>query len=129
MANKKTLLVIGIDPYLIDFTSPEFAAFPGMTVEKVNEGIQISLTRLAELGYEAELCWTDFGKTAQQVVQGKLEKTQYEGILIGAGIRVPPSNFLLFEQLINTIYEYGNKAKICFNTNPKDTIESVQRWL
>jgi hypothetical protein len=129
MVNKKKVLIIGIDPFLIDFSTPEFAAFPGLTPEKVEAGIKASMNQLTDLGYEPELCWVDFGKTAPAVIQSRLAKNEHEGVLIGAGIRAPASHFLLFEQLINTIHEHAPKAKICFNTNPQDTATAIQRWL
>jgi hypothetical protein len=129
MANKKKLLIVGIDPFLIDFSSPEFAAFPGLTPEKVEAGIKAAMQQLGELGYDAELCWTDFGQTAIPVLETHLKKQQFDGVLIGAGIRVPEKNFLLFEKMVNSIHELSSKAKIIFNTNPKDTIEAVQRWI
>jgi hypothetical protein len=129
MANKKKVLLIGIDPYLIDFTSPEFSAFPGLTAEKVEAGIKGSIQQLNELGYSAELCWTDFGDTAMNVLQAHLERGLFDGVMIGAGIRIPEKNFLLFEQMINQIHEYAPKARICFNTNPHDTIPAIQRWI
>lgn len=129
MANKKNLLLIGIDPSLIDFTSPEFAVFPGLTAEKVEAGIKGSINQLLELGYETELCWTDFGQTALNVIEKHLQSKKYDAVLIGAGIRVPEANFLLFEKMINSIHEYAPQSKICFNTNPKDTIAAVQRWI
>ena len=129
MTNKKTILLIGIDPSLIDFTNPEFSAFPGLTAEKVEAGIKGSINKLIELGYDAQLCWTDFGQTAIDVLERHLKKEQFDCVLIGAGIRKPESNFLLFEKMINTIHEFAPKAKTCFNTNPTDTIEAVKRWL
>ena len=129
MENKKSILIIGIDPLLIDFSSPEFAAFPGLTPEKVEAGIKGSISQLNELGYQAELCWTDFGETAINVLNIQLKKQVFDGVLIGAGIRIPEKNFLLFEKMINEIHEHAPKARICFNTNPKDTISAVQRWV
>jgi hypothetical protein len=129
MANKKHILLIGIDPFLIDFSSPEFAAFPGLNAEKVEAGIKGSIAELSGLGYEIRLCWVDFGQTAASAVQKELQNNSFDAVLIGAGIRVPPANFILFEQLINVLHEYGAKAKICFNTNPKDTVAAVQRWI
>ncbi len=126
---KKKILIIGIDPKLIDFTSPEYAAFPGLTAEKVEAGVKASQARLAELGYETDLCWVDFGATAVTVIDGKLKSKKFDGVLIGAGIRIPPTNFTLFEQVINIVHEKAAKAKIFFNTNPKDTVEAVQRWI
>ena len=105
MENKKTVLVIGIDPSLIDFTTPEFAAMPGLTAEKVEMGIKNSVTQLNEIGYDAYLCWTDFGETAIDVIKNQLEEKHFDCVLIGAGIRKPESNFIFFEkqsmQLLN----------------------------
>ncbi|MGZ3865183.1 MAG: hypothetical protein ACXVNR_01925, partial [Bacteroidia bacterium] len=82
---------------------------------------------LNEMGYEADLCWTDFGQTAANVLEKKIKQLAFDIVLIGAGIRVPEKNFLLFEELLNTIHEHAPKAKICFNTNPGDTIAAVER--
>jgi hypothetical protein len=129
MANKKNLLLIGIDPSLINFTGPEFAAFPGLTAEKVEAGIKGSINQLMELGYETQLCWTDFGQTALSVIENHLKAKKFDAVLIGAGVRVPASNFILFEKMINSIHEHAPQSKICFNTNPHDTIAAVQRWI
>jgi malate/lactate dehydrogenase len=58
-----------------------------------------------------------------------LQKRPFDCVLIGAGIRKVDTNFNLFENMINAVHEYAPKAKICFNTNPMDTVQSVQRWL
>ena len=128
MPNKKSVLVIGIDPKWIDFSSPEFAA-AGLTAEKVTIGITGSINTLNELGYNAELCWTDLGETAIDVIKTHLQKINFDCVIIGAGIRKPDSNFNLFENMINIVHEYAVKTKICFNTNPMDTVQSVQRWV
>ncbi len=127
MENKK-VLIVGIDPFLIDFSSPEFAAMPGLTAEKVEAGIKGSIQQLNENGYNAELCWTDFGQSAANVLEKKLKQHDFCSVLIGAGIRVPQSNFILFEQLINVIHKHAPTATICFNTNPGDTIAAIERW-
>lgn len=129
MLDKKSVLVIGIDPKWIDFSSPEFAAMPGITAEKVFTGITGSITALNDIGYDAKLCWTDLGSTAMDVIKSHLQKRDFDCVLIGAGIRKADSNFNLFENMINTIHEFAPKAKICFNTNPMDTVASVQRWI
>ena len=126
MTSKK-VLIVGIDPYIIDFSSPEFAAFPGLTAQKVDAGIKEAVKHLNDKGYETDLCWTDFGLTAASVLEKKLQQTQFDNVLIGAGIRVPEHNFLLFERLLNVIHKYGPKASICFNTHPGDTIAAVER--
>lgn len=129
MSNKKSVLVIGIDPKCIDFSTPEFTAMPGITAEKVFLGITGSINALNDIGYDAELCWTDLGKTAIETIKTHLQKRPFDCVLIGAGIRKVDSNFSLFENMINAVHEYAPKAKICFNTNPMDTVQSVQRWV
>ncbi|MES2512923.1 MAG: hypothetical protein V4580_02215 [Bacteroidota bacterium] len=127
--SKKTILVIGIDPKWLDFSSPEFSSMPGINAAKVFNGITGSVTALNELGYDAKLCWIDLGVTAIQVIQEHLQTTPFECVLIGAGIRIPDSNFILFENMINAVHEYAPKARICFNTNPMDTVAAIQRWI
>ncbi|HLJ62475.1 MAG TPA: hypothetical protein VKT70_00090 [Stellaceae bacterium] len=57
-----------------------------------------------------------------------LTARSYDYVLIGAGLRVPPSQMLLFEKIINLVHARAPRAKICFNTNPGDSVEAVQRW-
>jgi hypothetical protein len=125
---KKSIVIIGLDPSLIDFSSPEFAAFPGLTADKVIAGITAAEEGLKALGFDADHCHIDFGETAEQVVTARLQEQTFDCILIGAGVRAVSTNFILFEKLINVIHEHAPKSKICFNTNPSDTLEAVQRW-
>jgi len=126
---RKRVVIIGLEPSLIDFSSPDFAAFPGMTAEKVLSGITAAEEGLKALGYDAQHCLIDFGQTAEAVVAAELQKQQFDCILIGAGVRDVPSNFILFEKLINVVHEHAPKSKICFNTNPSDTLEALRRWM
>jgi hypothetical protein len=126
---RKSVVIIGLDPWLIDFSSPDFSAFPGLTAEKVLAGITSAEEGLKALGYDAQHCLIDFGQTAEAVVSGVLQQQRFDCILIGAGVRDVPSNFILFEKLINIIHEQARNAKICFNTNPSDTLEALQRWI
>jgi hypothetical protein len=64
-AMTKTVLVIGLDPALIDFSQPGYA--PGMNATKVLAGLESSEDELAPLGYGAQMCLTDFGETAAAV--------------------------------------------------------------
>ena len=49
--------------------------------------------------------------------------------MIGAGVRANPSNFILFEKLVNVVHEHAPQAKICFNQMPADIGQAVQRWI
>ena len=70
----------------------------------------------------------ELSETAAAVVTDKLRATRFDCIAIGAGIRVNPKFFLLFEKLVNVVHEYAPQAMLCFNTRPSDTAEAVQRW-
>ena len=129
MGNGKCVLIIGLDPNLIDFKSPEYSAFPDLTPEKVIKGLHADRDYLTTLGYEVEIALTDFGDSAEATVTTALAKRKYACVLVGAGVRTVPKHFLLFERLINLIHASAPGAKICFNTNPEDTAAAVQRWL
>ena len=127
MTAEKSVLVIGLDPTLIDFSQPGYA--PGMDARKVLAGLKSSEDELTRLGYSVQICLTDFGETAEAVVESQLKQKQFDCVLIGAGVRTNPSNFLLFEQLINVVHKHAPQAKLCFNTLPSDTAAAVKRWL
>lgn len=127
MAVEKSVLVIGLDPTLIDFSQPGYA--PGMDATKVLAGLKSSEDELTRLGYSVQMCLTDLGETAPTVVQSQLSQKRFDCVLIGAGVRANPRHFMLFERLINVIHEHAPQAKLCFNTLPTDTAAAVQRWL
>ena len=129
MAVPKRILIVGLQPQLIDFSGPEFAAFPGLNADKVMEGLNAGAAGLAALGYDATLCLTDFGATAETVLRNELKRRKYDCVMVGAGVRTIATHFLLFEKMINVIHEHAPGARICFNTKPDDTAEAVKRWI
>ncbi len=125
----KSVLIVGLEPSLIDFTDANYAAFPGMTAAKVMAGLTADQASLNALDYDTQLCLTDFGQTAEAVLSTRLQQKRFDCVMIGAGVRTIASNFILFEKLINVVHQYAPDAKLCFNTNPTDTAEAVRRWL
>lgn len=123
MAAKRVLL-IGIDPSLIEF-NPTI----GRTAEQVRAAGQDAQVRLTALGYDVHECLVDLGATAEAVVLTALSQHSFDGILIGAGIRALPQHTLLFETIINVVHQHAPAARLCFNSNPNDTVEAVQRWV
>src|SRR5512135_400422 len=79
MAEKKSVLVIGLDPTLIDFSQPGYA--PGMDATKVLAGLKSSEDELTRLGYSVQMCLTDFGETAEAVVQSQPKQKRFDCIL------------------------------------------------
>lgn len=127
MASGKSVLVVGLDPTLIDFSQPGYP--PGMNAEKVFAGMKSSEDELASLGLSVQTCMTDFGETAESVVQNALQQKRFDCVMIGAGVRIVPSNLLLFEKLINVVHQHAPQARICFNTLPSDIATAVKRWI
>ncbi|MFN8627507.1 MAG: hypothetical protein U0587_16210 [Candidatus Binatia bacterium] len=127
MSEGKSVLIVGLDPALIDFSQPGYA--PGMDAAKVFAGLKSSEEELTHLGYDVQTCLTDFGETAEAVLQAILQQKQFDCVLIGAGVRANPNNFLLFEKMINVVHAHAPQAKLCFNTLPSDTAAAVKRWL
>jgi len=127
MTDKKSVLVVGLDPILIDFSQPGYP--PGMSTTKVLAGMKSSEDELTRLGYSVQTCLTDFGETAEAVVQNQLQQKRFDCVLIGAGVRTNPSNLMLFDKLINVVHEHAPQSKLCFNQLPSDIAEAVQRWL
>jgi hypothetical protein len=126
MAKKKVLL-IGIDPKFID---PNLSTATGWDANRVRAAAQDTNKRLMDLGYEVQGCLVDLGETAESVVSDTLSREKFDCIMVGAGIRALPQHTLLFEKIINTIHQKApSTSKICFNTNPGDTVEAVPRWM
>jgi hypothetical protein len=126
MAKKKVLL-IGIDPKFID---PNLSTATGWDANRVRATAQDTNKRLMDLGYEVQGCLVDLGETVESVVSDTLSREKFDCIMVGAGIRALPHHTLLFEKIINTIHQKApSSSKICFNTNPGDTVEAVLRWM
>ena len=126
---EKMVLIVGLEPTLIDFSDPAYGFVPGINADKVKAGLDASENALKRLGDFAEQCLIDFGDTAEAVLQQRLEQKHYDCVLIGAGVRVVESNFLLFEKIINVVHRHAPQARLCFNTRPDDTAEAVRRWV
>ena len=124
MADRKRVLLIGWDPDVVDY-----GKWPELTAEKLRKALEGDRSTLVALGYEAEWCYLEDASTASDVVASSLQQTPYDCVLIGAGVRLDPDSFIIFEGLVNAIHENAPAARICFNTNPKDTAEAVQRWV
>ena len=125
MAHDKKVLMIGLDPKVVDYSHLAVK----LDEPTLRAGLAADEKRLRDLGYDARWLLIDRGETAEAVVTAALQDKTYDCILIGAGIRTIPPMFLLFEKLLNLVHEGAPHARICFNTVPEDTALSVQRWV
>jgi hypothetical protein len=88
----RAVFAIGIGPALLDFSG-----HPQLTSELVRSYIDAELQRLREQGYDVTSCLIDLGETAEQVAAAALASGNFDCVVIGAGLRVPPERTLLFE--------------------------------
>jgi hypothetical protein len=120
----KRVLAIGMDPAFADFS-----AFPNLTPELVRNYIDAQIDQLRAFGFDTTSCLIDLGDTAESVVTETLKSRSFDCVVIGAGLREPKLQLLLFEKILNLVHTLAPDAKICFNTNPSDTLEAVRRWI
>lgn len=127
MAKIKVFL-IGIDPKLID---PNLSTATEWDANRVRAAAQDANKRLVKLGYELQSCLlVDPRGTDESVVSDTLSREKFDCIMVGAGVRVLSQNTILFEKIMNTIHQKAPpSSKICFNTNPADTVEAILRWV
>lgn len=120
----KRVLIVGVDPDLVDYSQ-----LPGLNAETLRAILEGQKSILEALGCDVEWCFIDTGPTAQREVVTSLLAAQFNVVSIGAGVRLPPENMLLFERVINAVHHHAPEAKICFSVTANDTAAAVQRWL
>lgn len=121
---RKSVLAIGIDPVFADF-----ATLPGLTPELVRHYIDVELERVRTAGFDVVSCLVDLGETAEAATAAALRARSFDCVVIGAGLREPAERLLLFEMVLNLVHALAPDARICFNRNPADTLDAVQRWV
>ena len=120
------VLYIGQDPTTVDFSDP--ALPPGMSAQKIQAGIDLSLRQMRERGWQADFCPVRPDDTAGSTVERALAGGGVDCVVIGGGLRVPPRTLPLFERVLNAVHRAAPKAAIAFNTTPEDTADAVARW-
>ena len=121
------ILFVGLEPETVDFSDP--ALPPGFNAEKIHAGIAIAMRQITERGWHADLCLIQPDDTAAPAVVRQLDRQLYDGVVIGAGVRLPPKSLLLFEAVINAVHRAAPCAFIAFNTRPEDTAHAAaRRW-
>ncbi|GAB2587100.1 hypothetical protein GCM10027168_19840 [Streptomyces capparidis] len=121
---RRSILLVGVDPGLVDFRT-----LPDPDAARVGPSRAAIDAELTALGLAVERCVIDLGATAEARVREALAEGDFDCVMIGAGVRVVPANFLLFERVVNVVHRYAPRAVICFNTNPGDTVEAARRAL
>lgn len=123
-----TAIQIGLDPEVIDFASPDFAQFPGITKERLRAANDENVAGLRAAGYHVDNCLIAFGDAGAAKARQWLEAGTYDAVLIGAGIRLVAGNTLLFESIVNTAHVTQPGCRFVFNQAAIATPDDIRRW-
>ena len=122
----KRVLLVGFDPATVDFSDPAAA---GHDRGEDPAGIKLALADMAGRGWQAESCFINPDETAVPTVERRLAGGRYDCVVVGAGVRLPPSQLALFEAVVNAIHRAAPQTAIAFNTRPEDTGAAAARWI
>ena len=121
------VLFVGQAPDTVDFSDP---ALPrGFDAEKIQAGIDLAVAKIAERGWQGDLCMIAPDAGGVAMLEKQLAGATYDCVVIGGGLRLPPKSLGLFETVVNAVHKGAPGAAIAFNTSPPDTAEAAARWL
>ena len=120
------ILLVGIDPDLVDFTAPEVPQ--GMNADTIRRGIRTAIDDFAVAGHDPHHLYIPLDPADRQL-SGKLAKERFDCVVIGGGVRIPPSNLLLFEAVLNTIARAPSPPAIALVGHPGEATAAVARVL
>jgi hypothetical protein len=123
-----TAIQIGLDPDVIDYSSPDFAQFAGLSKEKLRAANEDNVGGLRAAGYDVDNCLIDFGDAGAQKARQWLEAKHYDAVLIGAGVRLVAGNTLLFESIVNAAHATQPGCRFVFNRAATSTPDDIRRW-
>ncbi len=123
-----TAIQIGLDPDVIDYSSPDFGQFPGLSKEKLRAANDDNVAALRAAGYHVDNCLIDFGAAGADKARQWLEASRYDAVLIGAGVRLVASNTLLFESIVNAAHITQPGCRFVFNRAATATPDDIRRW-
>ncbi|MFQ6398018.1 hypothetical protein ACLMAJ_31825 [Nocardia sp. KC 131] len=123
-----TAIQIGLHPDAIDYTSPDFIQFPGLTKEVLRRANDDNVAALRSAGYEVDNCLIEFGTAGAETARRALAAKSYDAVLIGAGVRLVASNTLLFETIVNAAHTLQPYCRFVFNYSVTATPDDIRRY-
>ena len=121
------VLMVGYDPETVDYSDP--ALPPGLNAEKIHAGIAAAVKKFRDRGWEIDLGYLQPGETVGPTVERQLAAANYDCVVIGAGVRLPPNRLADFEAVVNAVHRAAPRAAIAFNTRPEDSADAAARCL
>ena len=123
-----TAIQIGLDPDVIDYASPDFAQFRGLSRTALRAANEENVAALRAAGYHVDNCLIDFGDAGADKAGQWLDAKRYDAVLIGAGVRLVANNTLLFEAIVNAAHLTQPGCRFVFNKAAQATPDDIRRW-
>ena len=127
MASRRSIFAVGLaDPAPVGPRSVQDAV---ATSEELRQKVMEGLKKAQDAGYDLEVLQIHLDNipAALKEVKDKLKSKQWDGFIIGFGIRGTAEYTDVFEKLVNAGREIVPGAKLGFNTRPDDLFECVVR--
>jgi hypothetical protein len=121
------ILFVGQKPETVDFSDPSLP--PGFNAEKITAGIALGVKKIEEHGWNGDTCMITPDAAGSAMLKKALTGADYDCVVIGGGMRLPPKGLALFETVVNIIHKSAPNATIAFNTRPEDTADAAARQL
>ena len=121
------ILFVGQKPETVDFSDSSLP--PGFDAAKINAGIALGVKKIEEHGWKGDTCMITPDAAGSAMLETALAGVDYDCVVIGGGMRLPPRGLVLFETVVNIIHKGAPNATIAFNTRPEDTADAAARQL
>jgi hypothetical protein len=121
------VLFVGQKPETVDFSDPSLP--PGFNAQKINAGIALAVAGMKERGWQGDTCMITPDAAGSAMLRDALKAADYDCVVIGGGLRLPPKSLTLFETVVNVVHNAAPRAVIAFNTRPEDTADAAARQL
>ncbi|MFI1721737.1 hypothetical protein [Streptomyces sp. NPDC020489] len=120
------VLSVGLDPRVLDYSRLP----AGIDEEAFTARIEAAHTALREAGFDVRSCLIGTAADdAEAAVREALRADTFGLAMIGGGVRMMPEHTVLFERLVNLLVEEAPGIRLCFNSAPENTVETLRRWI
>lgn len=121
------VLMVGIDPDAVDYSDPSLP--PGLNAEIIRRGIARGLDDLRAAGHDAHHTYIPADPADLGALAERLHREQFDCVIVGGGVRLPPRNLALFEAVLNVVALSSSRPAIALVARPHDAAAAVSRVL
>ena len=119
------ILFVGQKPETVDFSDPSLP--PGFNAEKINAGIALGVKKIEEHGWKGDTCMITPDAAGSAMLEKALTGANYDCVVIGGGLRLPPKSLALFETVVNIVHKAAPNAVIAFAHDGKFDLAALKK--